>query len=129
MTSFGTPHEAPQAPKPSLPSKLGTKGKPGCLGGSILPIYILDGGFEYFSCSPLPGKIIQFDEYFSDGLKPPTSLPFIRNHDMKIPMIEKQYDIECNECFQMLRYSQNYRPPFFKTEVQWEGLSGNRRDS
>ena len=29
---------------------------------------------KYFlECSPLLGKMIQFDEYFSDGLQPPTS--------------------------------------------------------
>ena len=33
---------------------------------------ILGGGFKYFLFSPLPGEIILFDEYFSDGLKPPT---------------------------------------------------------
>ena len=33
----------------------------------------LDGGFKHFLFSPLPGETIQFDYYFSDGLKPPTS--------------------------------------------------------
>ena len=33
----------------------------------------LDGGFNDFLSSPLPGKMIQFDKYFSNGLKPPTS--------------------------------------------------------
>ena len=33
----------------------------------------LGGGFKYFSFSTLSGEMIQFDEYFSDGLKPPTS--------------------------------------------------------
>ena len=32
----------------------------------------LGGGFKYFLCSPLLGKMIQFDSYFSRGLKPPT---------------------------------------------------------
>ena len=32
----------------------------------------LGGGFEDFLFSPLLGELIQFDEYFSDGLKPPT---------------------------------------------------------
>ena len=32
----------------------------------------LGGGFKYFLFSPLLEEIIQFDEYFSDGLKPPT---------------------------------------------------------
>ena len=31
----------------------------------------LGGGFKYFLFSPLPGEI-QFDQYFSKGLKPPT---------------------------------------------------------
>ena len=33
----------------------------------------LGGGFKYFLSSPLLGEMIQFDEYFSNGLKPPTS--------------------------------------------------------
>ena len=32
----------------------------------------LGGGFKHFSFSPLPGEMIQFDYYFSNGLKPPT---------------------------------------------------------
>ena len=34
---------------------------------------LLGGGFKMFLFSPLPGEMIQFDWYFSDGLKPPTS--------------------------------------------------------
>ena len=33
----------------------------------------LGGGFKYFLFSPLLGEDFQFDEDFSDGLKPPTS--------------------------------------------------------
>ena len=33
----------------------------------------LGGGFRYFLFSPLFGEDFQFDSYFSDGLKPPTS--------------------------------------------------------
>ena len=33
----------------------------------------LGGGFKYFLFSSLFGEMIQFDKYFSDGLKPPTS--------------------------------------------------------
>ena len=32
----------------------------------------LGRGFTYFLCSSLPGEMIQFDSYFSNGLKPPT---------------------------------------------------------
>ena len=35
---------------------------------------MLGGGFKYFLCSPLCGEMIQFDQYFSHGLKPPTRL-------------------------------------------------------
>ena len=35
---------------------------------------ILAGGLKHFLFSPLPGKMIQFDSYFSNGLKPPTSI-------------------------------------------------------
>ena len=31
------------------------------------------GGLKYFSFSPLLGEMIQFDQYFSNGLQPPTS--------------------------------------------------------
>ena len=33
----------------------------------------LGGGCNNFLCSPLLGEMIQFDSYFPDGLKPPTS--------------------------------------------------------
>ena len=33
----------------------------------------LGGGFKYFVFSPLFGEDSHFDQYFSDGLKPPTS--------------------------------------------------------
>ena len=35
-------------------------------------ITYLGGGFKYFLFSSLFGKMIEFDEYFSKGLKPPT---------------------------------------------------------
>ena len=40
----------------------------------------LAGGFKYLLCSSLAGEMIQFDSYFSNGLKPPTSytMPFSR---------------------------------------------------
>ena len=34
----------------------------------------LVGGFKYFLLSPLFGEDSHFDKYFSDGLKPPTSI-------------------------------------------------------
>ena len=45
------------------------------LGGYLLT-GVLGGGFKHFLFSPLPGEMIQFDQYFSDGLKPPTSAVF-----------------------------------------------------
>ena len=42
--------------------------------------YMLGGGFKYFIFSPLLGEMIQFDEYFADGLvQPPTSSWHFRN--------------------------------------------------
>ena len=38
------------------------------------PATYLGGGFKDFLFLPLPGEMIQFDQYFSDGLKTPTSL-------------------------------------------------------
>jgi len=35
---------------------------------------ILGGVFKYFLFSSLLGEMIHFDQYFSDGLKPPTSI-------------------------------------------------------
>ena len=35
---------------------------------------LLGRGFKYSLLSPLLGEMIQFDSYFSDGLKPPTRL-------------------------------------------------------
>ena len=46
-------------------------------GGVFDYIWILGGGFKYLLCSSLPGEMIQFDEYFSDGLKPPCTRIFI----------------------------------------------------
>ena len=41
-------------------------------------VYVsLVGGFKYFLFSPLFGQDFQFDYYFSNGLKPPTS--FVRS--------------------------------------------------
>ena len=33
--------------------------------------------FQISLFSPLPGEMIQFDQYFLNGLKPPTSIPYI----------------------------------------------------
>ena len=38
------------------------------------PLKLGGGWFDYVLFSSLFGELIQFDEYFSDGLKPPTSL-------------------------------------------------------
>ena len=37
-------------------------------------VHVLGGGFKYFLFSPLFGEDSHFDQYFSDGLKPPTSV-------------------------------------------------------
>ena len=37
-----------------------------------LGVIYLGGGFKYFLFSSLFGEMIQFDEYFLNGLKPPT---------------------------------------------------------
>ena len=38
----------------------------------ITALSYMTGGFKYFLFLPLLGEMIQFDQYFSDGLKPPT---------------------------------------------------------
>ena len=47
--------------------------------GFFLLNILLGGGFKYFLFSPLFGEDFQFDSYFSDGLKPPTSLEFLED--------------------------------------------------
>ena len=43
---------------------------------STVSTLVLVGGFSYFLFSPLLGEMIQFDWYFSKGLKPLTSFGF-----------------------------------------------------
>ena len=42
--------------------------------GKSLKTTLLGGGFKHCLFSPLLGEMILFDKYFSDWLKPPTSL-------------------------------------------------------
>ena len=42
------------------------------MGREYLPMLV--GGFKYFLFSPLFGEESHFDQYFSNGLKPPTSI-------------------------------------------------------
>ena len=41
--------------------------------GKVLMILFLDGAFKYFLFVPLFREGFHFDEFFWDGLKPPTS--------------------------------------------------------
>jgi len=41
---------------------------------AVFPYTMLFGGFKHFLFSPLLGEDFQFDQYFSDGSKPPTSI-------------------------------------------------------
>ena len=47
-----------------------------------IDMLILAGGFKYFLFSTPPGEVIQFDQYFSNGLKPPTSNLFSKKTDL-----------------------------------------------
>ena len=40
-------------------------------------LYVVGGDFKYFSCSALLGEGSHFDQYFSKGLKPPTSIGLV----------------------------------------------------
>ena len=54
----------------------GWANQPGLVVGQVVCSKLmpsLAGGFN------LPGEMIQFDEYFSNGLKPPTRSPFIED--------------------------------------------------
>ena len=51
-------------------------------------VSLLRGGFKHFLCSSLFGEMIQFDEYFSSGLKPPTNI--IRFLDFLLPLQEAE---------------------------------------
>ena len=44
----------------------------------MLVKYYLTGGFKYVLFSPPLGEMIQFDQHFSDGLKPPTNYNLAR---------------------------------------------------
>ena len=48
-------------------------------------MFYIGGGFKYILFSPLFGEDSHFDYYFSDGLKPPTSVSLMswdgRKHD------------------------------------------------
>ena len=44
---------------------------------------ILGGVFKYFLFSSLLGEMIHFDQYFSDGLKPPTSIWFVFERSLR----------------------------------------------
>ena len=55
---------------------------------------ILGGGFkQFFIFTPIPGEMMQFDSYFSDGLKPPTGIFLIFGDTgiakQNMPLIEK----------------------------------------
>ena len=42
-----------------------------------IPLHMLVGGLEHSLCFHILGIIIPIDSYFSEGLKPPTSMSFI----------------------------------------------------
>ena len=61
------------------------------------PIHIISkeqqvgGGFKYFLCSSLFGEMIQFDWYFSTGLKPPTrQLCTLQDHSPQVTFLLKK---------------------------------------
>ena len=55
---------------------------------STVSTLFLVGGFKYFLFSPLLGAMIQFDWYFSKGLKPQTSFGFsLKNTPLKFNMV------------------------------------------
>jgi len=50
----------------------------------------LVGGLEHFLFSPIVGMMIQSDQYFSEGLKPPTSYyHVIKTHEKPLKSHEK----------------------------------------
>ena len=62
-----------------FPLKIGIwhpKGKYILFQPSFFRGYILGGGFKYVLFSSLFGEDSHFDQYFSNGLKPPTSIEF-----------------------------------------------------
>ena len=60
---------------------------------------ILGGGFKHFYFLPLLGRIVKFDEHFSNGLKPPTRISlywylsnmFISSRTSLIILIRRNY--------------------------------------
>ena len=64
----------------------------------VIAVNILAGGFTYFLFSSLlGGEMIQFDEHFSDGLKPPTSIPHLN------PIWETGDDYEDSQGYMLYR--------------------------
>ena len=82
---------------------------------------LLGGGFKYIVCSPLLGEMIQFDYFFSDGLKPPTSLfvqSFCWEHIVPLkykhmwsslnPQLEHTHIKDWNSCLRNLDLRSDY---------------------
>ena len=57
--------------------------------------FFLGGGFKYFLFSPLFGEMIQFDSYFSNGLKPPSSFTFFLVDEVVFFMTETYQGTPC----------------------------------
>ena len=80
------------------------------------PKNILGGGFIYFLFSSLPGRMIQFDKYFVNGLKPPTSIVDGRNPvNSPVDMVN----------FPLFAGFHSYIPGFLPSTVlwKWSGVS------
>ena len=60
----------------------------------LLVLYVfLGGGFKHFIFSPLPGEMIQFDSYFSNGLKPPTRFDLKDIASRVVRVVEEGFSI------------------------------------
>ena len=57
--------------------------------------YIHSGGFKYFLFSPFPGEMMIFDQYFSIGLKPPTSISIIPYYGRHLVRSKTQILVVC----------------------------------
>ena len=90
--------------------------------GKSLATPWLGGGFKYFLFSSLPGEDSHFDQYFSDGLKPPTRWPKRRCCFLGDPNARRAFFVSKIVDFQ------GSLPMCFKTEVWQIFLAGKFAD-
>ena len=87
-----------------------------CQGWKKTSDLYLGGGSEYFLFSPLPGEMIQFDKYFSNGLvQPPT-----RYRDSKSRPCSSSTPLRPNSWIRLGTIHYSHTTPIFESLKKWE---------